>query len=106
MTEIFAPFLSVLAGAIFIDFLLNGGDATAGVFRAIGSIFHGQPKTITKEYKDGRMDMIKDLKDEIDDLYDDLSYTDNDDEKTIIVKRIDTKKEILNSLLNGKQESA
>ncbi len=101
MIETFGPFLSVIAGAIFIDFLLNGGDATAGVFRAIGSIFHGSPKQVVKEYKDGKMDMIKDLKDEIDDLYDDLSYSD-DNEKEIINRRIATKQELLNKLVDGK----
>ena len=101
MGEAFGFFLSVIAGAIFIDFLLNGGDATAGVFRAIGSIFHGSPKPIVKEYKDGKMDIIKDLKDEIDDLYDDLSYCD-DNEKEIINKRIATKQELLNKLVDGK----
>jgi hypothetical protein len=98
----FETFLSLIAGAIFIDFLLYGGDGTAGVFRAIGSIFHGSPKPVIKEHKDGKMEMIKDLKDEIDDLYDDLSDADEIREKEIINKRIATKQDLLNKLVDGK----
>jgi hypothetical protein len=97
----FGTFLSLIAGAIFVDFLY-GGYATAGVFRAIGSIFHGSPKPIVKEYKDFKMDIIKDLKDEIDDLYEDLSDCDDDYEKEIINKRIATKQDLLNKLVDGK----
>lgn len=100
IADILLPTFTLIAGAIFLDFLLNNGEATSACIKAMGTIFHGHPSKVTKEYQDGRMDMIKDLKDEIDDLYDELGYADDDNDKNIINKRIETKKEILNSLLD------
>ena len=100
ITDILLPTFTILAGAFFLDFILNGGAATSACIKSFGTLFHGHPNSVTKEYKDGRMDMIKDLKNEIDDLYDDLSYEDDENEIAIINKRIETKREILNALLS------
>jgi hypothetical protein len=94
------PVFTMLAGAIFLDFLFNGGEATSACIKAVGTIFHGHPKTHVEEYKDDKMGMIKELKDEIDSLYDDLAYADEDYEKSVLTKRIETKKELLNKILS------
>lgn len=100
MTEIFAPFLSVLGGAIFVDFMFNGGDATAGVFRAIGSIFHGQPKEVVeyvspKSEQDILRDKIDKLNAELDDLNDELADAFDNEERLPIEKKIERREKIL-----------
>lgn len=105
MTEIFAPFLSVLGGAIFIDFMFNGGDATAGVFRAIGSIFHGQPKEVVeyvspKSEQDILRDKIDKLNAELDNLNDELVDAFDEEETKSIEKKIERREKIMQMYLN------
>ena len=94
--------LIILASAILIDILLNGGDALANIFRAIGSIFHKpqpkQPQPISTETQ--KANFIENLKNEIDDLYDDLTYEPSELQENVIREQIKYKQELIEKLMN------
>ena len=91
-------FFMVLAGAIFIDFLLNGGYATGSVFRAIGSIFHGEEETVVKASKSEETqlrDKIDELTEELDELNEELADADDEKERQMISKKIERREKIM-----------
>ena len=94
--------LIILASAILIDILLNGGDALANIFRAIGSIFHKpqpqQPQPISTETQ--KANFIQNLKNEIDDLYDDLTYEISELHENVIREQIKYKQDLIEKLMN------
>jgi hypothetical protein len=92
--------LIILATAILWDFLLNGGDALANVFRAIGSIFHKPqsrpqaPSTTETE----KLKFIQALKEEIDELYEDLFFENTPIEDNLIREQIKYKQNLIDKL--------
>jgi hypothetical protein len=92
--------LFLLASAIFVDFLLNGGDALANVFRAIGSIFH-KPQTQTPSTSESeKLEFIQALKEEIDEHYEELSYDNSEIEDNLIREQIKYKQTLIEKLMN------
>ena len=94
--------LIILASAILFDIILNGGDALANIFRAIGSIFHKpqpkQPQPISTETQ--KANFIQNLKNEIDDLYDDLTYEISELHENVIREQIKYKQDLIEKLMN------
>lgn len=96
--------LIILASAILFDIILNDGNAMANIFRAIGSIFHKpqpqpqQPQPISTESQ--KANFIQNLKDEIDDLYDDLSYEPSELQENVIREQIKYKQDLIEKLMN------
>lgn len=94
--------LIILASAILFDIILNDGNAMANIFRAIGSIFHKpqpqQPQPISTETQ--KANFIQNLKDEIDDLYDDLSYEPSELQENVIREQIKYKQDLIEKLMN------
>jgi len=94
--------LIILASAILFDIILNDGNALANIFRAIGSIFHKpqpqQPQPISTESQ--KANFIQNLKDEIDDLYDDLSYEPSELQENVIREQIKYKQDLIEKLMN------
>jgi hypothetical protein len=92
--------LFLLASAIFVDFLLNNGDALANVFRAIGSIFHkSQPQTPSTSESE-KLEFIQALKEEIDEHYEELSYDNSEIEDNLIREQIKYKQTLIEKLMN------
>jgi hypothetical protein len=92
--------LFLLASAIFVDFLLNNGDALANVFRAIGSIFH-KPQTQTPSNSESeKLEFIQALKEEIDEHYEELSYDNSEIEDNLIREQIKYKQTLIEKLMN------
>jgi hypothetical protein len=92
--------LFLLASAIFVDFLFNGGDALANVFRAIGSIFH-KPQTQTPSTSESeKLEFIQALKEEIDEHYEELSYDNSEIEDNLIREQIKYKQTLIEKLMN------
>lgn len=94
--------LFLLASAIFVDFLLNNGDALANVFRAIGSIFHkSQTQTQTPSTSESeKLEFIQALKEEIDEHYEELSYDNSEIEDNLIREQIKYKQTLIEKLMN------
>ena len=92
--------LIILASAILIDIAFNGGDALANIFKAIGTIFQpSQPKP--QDTRDEKVILIQAIKEEIDELYEDLSYENSEIEDNLIKELINYKKELIDKLLSA-----
>jgi hypothetical protein len=90
--------LSILAIAILLDIIFNDGEALSNIFKAIGTIFH-KPQ-IPPNSKNQKLEFIQALKEEIDELYDDLEYDISTDEEKIIREKLKYKQDLINKLMN------
>lgn len=103
ITDILLPTFTILAGAIFLDFLLNGGEATSACIKAFGTILHGHPKNVNSEHKseqDTLRDKIDELKAEMDNLNDELVDAFDEEERKQIEKKIERREKIIQMYLN------
>lgn len=83
----------ILALGIAFDLTLGGGDGISAILASL----HSDKTPSTKSTE--RMDLINDIKDELDDLHDDLTY-DNEEKEILAIKaKITTREQILNNLL-------
>lgn len=93
----------MLAGAIFLDFILNNGEATSACIKAFGTILHGHPKNLNSEHKSGQdiiSDKIDELDAELDNLYDELVDAFDEEERKQIEKKIKRREKIMEMYLN------
>ena len=92
------PTLIILAFAIFLDIAINNGQGISNIFKAIGSIFHPpQPK----DTKDEKIILIQSIREEINELYDDLSYETTPIGENLIREQIKYKQELIDKLLSA-----
>ena len=90
--------LTILAIAIAMDIVLSGGDSISNIFKAIGNIFQpSQPK----DTRDEKYVLIENLKKEIDELYDDLSYETTPIGENLIREQIKYKQNLIDKLLGA-----
>lgn len=94
--------LIILASAILIDIALNDGDALANIFRAIGSIFHKpQPRPQAPSTTESeKLEFIQALKEEIDEIYEELAYENSEIEVNLLREQIKYKQELIEKLMN------
>jgi hypothetical protein len=92
--------LIILAAAILIDIAFHEGDALAHIFRAIGSIFHKPQQQTPSTSESEKLEFIQALKEEIDELYDELSYDNSEIEETLIREQIKYKQTLIEKLMN------
>jgi predicted AAA+ superfamily ATPase len=96
--------LTIIACAIFLDLFFNEGSGLSSVFKAIGSIFHPNNTKIgeieiTKSEQSELIEAIENLKTEIDNLIDDLTYDNNEKETESIKRRLQVREDLLQSYL-------
>lgn len=92
--------LIILAIAILIDIAVNGGDALANIFRAIGTIFQ-PPQPKPQDTRDEKIILIQSIREEINELYDDLSYETTPIGENLIREQIKYKQELIDKLLGA-----
>ena len=92
--------LTILAIAIAMDIVLSGGNSISNIFKAIGNIFQpSQPKP--QDTREEKYVLIENLKEEINELYDDLSYETTPIGENLIREQIKYKQELIDKLLGA-----
>jgi len=95
--------LTIIAGAIFCDIVLNDGDATANILNAIASIFHRKPMKIDeivfKSEQAEILEYIESIKEEIDELNNELTYDNSPQEIDFIKKKLAIRQQLLEAYL-------
>ena len=89
--------LTILAIAIAMDIVLSGGNSISNIFKAIGSIFQQKPQ----DTKDEKIILIQSIREEINELYDDLSYETTPIGENLIREQIKYKQELIDKLLSA-----
>ena len=89
--------LTILAIAIAMDIVLSGGNSISNIFKAIGSIFQPKPQ----DTKDEKIILIQSIREEINELYDDLSYETTPIGENLIREQIKYKQNLIDKLLSA-----
>lgn len=85
----------IIALGIAFDITINSGDAISSIFESIRP--NSSPST---KQEISPIDYISEIKEELDDLYDDLTY-DNDEKEIIAIKaKITLRENLIKELLN------
>jgi len=96
--EVISIPLSLLASGIFFDLVLNGGQGISSVFSSMRSRNTEIHNASSPE--ESKMEMLKRILDELDDLRDDLTYDNSDEDRKAIEDKIRDRERVLDKLLD------
>ena len=91
MLQLLGIALVILALGICLDMVWNGGEAISNIF---------SKNTIDATPYQVRMEQINIIKEELDELHDDLTYDNDENEIASIKAKITTREDILKKLLS------
>jgi hypothetical protein len=94
--EVISIPISLLASGIFFDLVLNEGAGISSIFSSMRSKKDQyDPRTSPEESK---IDLIKRILEELDDLRDDLTYDNSDEDRKAIEDKIRDREKLLDKL--------
>lgn len=96
--EVISIPLSLLASGIFFDLVLNEGQGISSIFSSMRSRKTEIHSASSPE--ESKMEMLKRILDELDDLRDDLTYDNSDEDRKAIEDKIRDRERVLDKLLD------
>lgn len=94
--EVLSIPLSILAFGIFLDLATNEGQGISSIFSSMRSKKNQYNPRVSPE--DSKIDLIKKILEELDDLRDDLTYDNNDEDRKAIEDKIRDRERLLDKL--------
>jgi|688.fasta_scaffold538980_3 hypothetical protein len=96
--EVISIPLSVLASGIFLDLVLSEGQGMSSIISSMRS--KKSQSTNPSSPDESKMDMIKKILDDLDELRDDLTYDNTDDDRKAIEDKIRDRERVLDKILD------
>ena len=96
--EVISIPLSVLASGIFLDLVLSEGQGMSSIISSMRSK-KSQPENSSSP-EESKMDMLKKILEDLDDLRDDLTYDNSEEDRKAIEDKIRDRERVLDKLLD------